>query len=207
MVPTFIPQQATGPLPQASDARTRWERESRQSASATLELLEKTQRVLDTAADGATDSLREELARQRASFEQAMQEILQERDRITHERQVNKRHTHHSENAPDAWVEQLRVRAAGLFATNPTASAVWHTAADQQALGDILRLLDQAPQRNITDRTYDDALMFLRNLNASHANTPEALLLRDQLRTITNQEAHEQLQYTIDSHQSHNTES
>jgi hypothetical protein len=201
MTPTIIPQQATLPLPQASAARARWERESQESASATLELLEKTRLVLDTIADGVTDTLREELARQRASFEQAMQEILQERERIT-QRDVSKRRARRSDNAPEPWIEQLRTRAAGLFVTNPTASAVWHTAADQQALANILRLIDAAPEpRNNADTAYDDAVTFLRNLNASYTNSPQALLLRDQLRTITNSEAHEQLHYIIQRHE------
>lgn len=200
MVPTIISQQTARPLRTASATLARLERESQRSADATLALLEKSMRVLGTNAEGATDSLCEEWARQQASFEQTMTEILQERERITHERQGRPRHPDRSDHAR---VEQLRARAAALFAMNPTASVVWHTVADQQALGDILRLLDQLPERR-NDPAYDDAVTFLRNLNAAYANNSQALLLRDQLRTITNLEAHAQLYYVIDSHQRHN---
>ena len=202
MVPTITSQNAAGPLRKVSPTLAQLIRDSQQSATATLELLKHSKRLLDAPSDGAADSTQEELAHQRESFEQAMQEIVQERKRITAQRQdTGKSQTNHSGATPDA--EQLRTRAAGLFVTNPTASVVWHTLADQQALADILRLIYKAvPERcNSADAAYDNAVAFLRNLHASFADNPQALVLRDQLRTITNHDARERLRHVIDHYQ------
>lgn len=208
MAPATVPYQATPPVHNVS-VIARFERERQASAAATLALLEQTERVLGTMPDDAMDTSRAEVARQRAEFGTTMQTILKERERIIQQRQANggPDETHRPSRpvtTPNHWTEQLKARATGLFATNPNASVVWHTQADEQALADILRLFDQeAPERNGTDPAYKDAVTFLRNLNTSYGTTPQALLLRDQLRTITNHEARAKLDYIIDGYQHH----
>jgi hypothetical protein len=202
MAPAIIPTHALPPVQHVVvAARPELQPES---AAATVALLEMTEQVLSNLHDSEMDSLRADVARQRVNFERTMREILQEREHIIQQRPTssaaNNRHPARDATTT-SWSEHLLTSAKSLFATDPTASAIWHTPEEEQTVSDTLRLIDQAaPTRQVTDPTYHEAVTFLRNLYASYSDTPQGLRLRVQLRAITNREAREKLDRIINGY-------